>query len=109
MILNKHPEIKTTFLCHAKNIETPQNRSIFFLKPENIGMTHKEKGFEDKTLFIVPKMFAFFIRGEKYVTYNFQKITDLAVYRSIKKSGPDDQSRSQLLKLIVEEAREILI
>jgi hypothetical protein len=100
MMLNKHPEIKTTFLCLAENVKNPQNRSIFFHKPENIGTRRKERGFEDKNLVIVPKMFDFFIRGERRVAYDFRKITDLDIYRSIKKSGPDDQSRSQRLKLI---------
>jgi hypothetical protein len=54
-------------------------------------------------------MFDFFIRGERRVVNDFRKITDLAIYRSIKKYGPDDQSRSQLLKLILDEAMEIII
>jgi hypothetical protein len=40
--------------------------------------------------------------------YDFQKIADMAIYRPIMKSGPDSQSRSWLLKLIVEEAIEII-
>jgi hypothetical protein len=67
MILNKHPKVPITFLCQAENIESLQNCSIFFLKPENIGTRFKERGFEDTTLFIVPKMFDFFIRGERRV------------------------------------------
>jgi hypothetical protein len=43
------------------------------------------------------------------VVYDFREITDLDIYHSIKKSGPEDQSRSQLLKLILEEAMEIVI
>jgi hypothetical protein len=109
MILNKHPEIKTTFLCLVENIEIPHNHNICFHKPENIGTRCKEKGSEDNIFFIVPKMFDFFIRGERRVAYDFRKITDLAIYLSIKKSGPDDQSRSQLSKLILEEAMEIVI
>jgi hypothetical protein len=54
-------------------------------------------------------MFQLFIRGERRVVYDFRKITDLAIYRSIKKSGPYDQLQSQLLKLIMEEATEIVI
>jgi hypothetical protein len=54
-------------------------------------------------------MFDFFIRGERRVVYDFRKITHLAIYRSIKKSGPGDQLRSQLLKLILEETTEIVI
>jgi hypothetical protein len=109
MILNKHPKVPITFLFQVENIESPQNRSIFFLKPENIGKRRKERGFEDKTLFTVPKMFDFFIRGEIRVAFYFRKITDLAIYRYINKSDTDDQSRSQPLKLILEEAMEITI
>jgi hypothetical protein len=43
------------------------------------------------------------------VAYDFQKITNLAIYRSIKKYGPEEQSRSQLLKLILEESMKIVI
>jgi hypothetical protein len=104
MILKKHPEIKTRFLCLAENAE-----SLFFYKLENTGTRRIETGFEDENLFIVPQKFDFFIRGERRVAYDFQKITDLDIYRSIKKSGPEDQSRSQILKLILEEAIEIVM
>jgi hypothetical protein len=43
------------------------------------------------------------------VAYDFWKITDLEIYRSIKKYGREDQSRSQLSKLIMEESMEIVI
>jgi hypothetical protein len=72
-----------------------------------------ERGFEDETIFIVPKIFYFFLRGERRVSDDFRKISDLAIYHSIKKTkifGPFiDPSRSQLLKLILDEAMEIII
>jgi hypothetical protein len=103
-----------TCFCLAEDVESPHNRSIFFHEPENIGRRRKERGLEDETIFNVLKMFDLFIRGERRMAdEDFRKITDLAIYRSIKKiktSGPYIyQSLSQLLKLIMNEAMEIII
>jgi hypothetical protein len=104
MILKKHPKIKTRFLCLAEYVE-----SLFFYKLDKIVTRRIEIGFEDETLFIVTQRFDFFIRGERHVVYDFRNITDLAIYRSIKKYGSEDQSRYQILKNILEEGMGIVI
>jgi hypothetical protein len=43
------------------------------------------------------------------VNINFTKITNLALYRTLKKTDLESQSNSQLVKLILQEVMEIVI
>ena len=109
MSKHPHPENSTIFLCLAQNVDSEEKRHIFFDEPQCIGPRQIERGFEDGTLFYVPKMYDFFIRGERRVAYDFLKITDFAIYGSIMKSRSEEKSRSQLLEIIVKDAMEIVI
>jgi hypothetical protein len=72
-------------------------------------MLGKDRGFHDGTIFNVPRSFDFFIKGEREVNTKITKITNLALYRTLKKADSESQSRSQLVKLILQEVMEIII
>jgi hypothetical protein len=69
----------------------------------------KKEVLKKKLFSLIIRCLSSLLEEERCGTYDFQKITELAIYQSIKKSDPDDQSQSQLLKLIPEEAMEIVI
>jgi hypothetical protein len=66
-----------------------------------------ERGFHDGTIFKVPWSFYFFIKGAREVNINFMKITN--IYITLKKADSESHSRSQLMKLILQEVMEIII
>jgi hypothetical protein len=75
--------VGTAYLWHANGIGS-QSRHIAFKKHEKI--IDKERGIEDGTTFNIPRSFNFFIKGAREVNINFMKITNLAVYRTLKKA-----------------------
>jgi hypothetical protein len=48
IILNKHPKLLISFLFQAENIESIQNRIVFFHKPENTRTRCKQRSFGEK-------------------------------------------------------------
>jgi hypothetical protein len=51
-----------------------------------------KNGIQDGTIFKVPKSFDLFIKGAREININFTKITNLALYRILKKSDLESQS-----------------
>jgi hypothetical protein len=48
-------------------------------------MLGKEREFHDGTIFKAPRSFNFFIKGAKELNINVTKITNLVVYRTLRK------------------------
>jgi hypothetical protein len=67
-------------------------------------MFDTERGFHE-----VPRSFDFFIKGAREVYINFTKIMNIALYIIPKKADSESQSRSQLVKLILQGIMEIII
>jgi hypothetical protein len=98
--------VRTTYLCHSHGIGS-QTRHIEFEKHEK--MFGKERGIHDGTIFKVPRSFDFSIKGTRQVNNKSMKITNLDLYRTLKKADSESQSRSQLMKLILQEVMGIII
>jgi hypothetical protein len=96
----------TTYLWHAHAIGI-KTRHVAFEKHEK--MLGKERGIQYGTIFKDPRSFDFFIKGAREVNINFTKIKNLTLYRTLKKSDLESQSRSQLVKIILQEVMEIVI
>jgi hypothetical protein len=69
----------------------------------------KRKGIPRRTIFKVPRSFDFFIKGAREVNIKFTKITNLALYRTLKKADSEFQSQSQLVKFTLQEVMGIII
>jgi hypothetical protein len=93
--------VGTTYLCHAHCIGS-QTRHIAFEKHDKMldkgrGFHDEtifevlERGFHDGTIFKVPRSFDFFIKGAREVNINFRNITNLALYRTLKKADSESQ------------------
>jgi len=98
--------VGTTYVCHVHDIDN-QNRLILFEKQEK--MCNKERGFEDGTMFKVPRSFDFFIKAAGEVNSDYSKITKLALYKTLKNADSESKSRSQLSKLIMQEVMDLTI
>jgi hypothetical protein len=97
--------VGTHYLCHAHGIGS-QTQHIAFEKHDKI--LGKERGIHNGTIFKVPRSFNFFIEGARQVNKKTTKIINLALYRTLKKADSESQSRSQLVKLILQEVMEIV-